>query len=88
MTELKDKDHKEHTVTQKVKSYFNIYKCGRNILDRLDVIYQQAFMDNPKYRFYNVLLYTLVKENNLRGKPLSKKYIQELVSDVIEETEA
>ena len=44
ITELKDKEHKEPSVTEKVTSYFNIFKCGRNILDRLDVTYQQVFM--------------------------------------------
>ena len=28
-------------------SYFNIFKCGRNILGQLDVTYQQTFMDTP-----------------------------------------
>ena len=41
ITELKDEEHKEHSVTEKVKSYFDIYECGRNLLDRLDVTYQQ-----------------------------------------------
>ena len=27
----------------KVASYFNIFECGRNILDQLDVTYQHAF---------------------------------------------
>ena len=48
ITKLKDKEHKEHTVTQKVKSYFNIYECQRNLLDRLDVMYQQYFMATTK----------------------------------------
>ena len=30
---------------QKVTSSFNIFRCGRNLLDQLDVTYQQAFMD-------------------------------------------
>ena len=40
ITELKDEEHKEPSVTQKVTSYSNIFKCGRNLLDRLDVTYQ------------------------------------------------
>ena len=85
---MKDKEHKEPSVTEKVTSYFNIYKCGRNILDRLDVTYQRAFMATPKDKYYNALLDTLVKDNNIRGKPLSNQNIQESVSDVMEETEA
>ena len=42
--ELEDEEHKEPSVTQKVTSYFNIFECGRNILDQLGVTYQRAFM--------------------------------------------
>ena len=45
--ELKYKENKEPSVTKEVKSYFNIFECGRNLLDILDVTYQQAFMDTP-----------------------------------------
>ena len=44
ITELQDEEHKEHSVTEKVKSYLNIYECGRNLLDQLDVTYERAFM--------------------------------------------
>ena len=47
ITELKDDEHKEPSVTGKVTSYFNIFECGRNILDQLDVTYQQVFMASP-----------------------------------------
>ena len=45
ITALKDNENKEPSVTQKVTSYFNIFECGRNILDRLGVTYQRAFME-------------------------------------------
>ena len=48
ITELKDEDHKEPSVTQKVTSYFNIFECGRNILEQLDVTYQWALMYTPE----------------------------------------
>ena len=48
ITELKDKEYKEPSVTKEVKSYFNIFKCGRNILDRLDVTYQRALIATPQ----------------------------------------
>ena len=44
ITELKDNEHKEPSVTQKVTSYFNIFVCGRNLLGHFDVTYQRAFM--------------------------------------------
>ena len=40
ITELKDDEHKEPSVTEKVTSHFNIFECGRNLLDQLDVTYQ------------------------------------------------
>ena len=44
ITELKDNEHKERSVTDKVTSCFNIFECGRNLLDQLKVTYQRAFM--------------------------------------------
>ena len=44
ITELKDNGHKGPSVTAKVTSYFNIFECGRNLLDQLDLTYQRAFM--------------------------------------------
>ena len=75
-------------MTEKVKSYFNIYDCGRNLLERLDVTYQQAFMATPKEKYYNVFLDTLVKDNDIRGEQLYNQKIQKAVGKVIEETEA
>ena len=61
---------------------------SRYLLDRLDVVYQQAFMAAPKDKYYNVFLDTLVKDNNLREEPLSNQKIQKAVGKVIEETES
>ena len=47
ITELKDDEHKEPSVIEKGTSYFNIFECGRNILDQLDVTYQWSFMASP-----------------------------------------
>ena len=71
-----------------MKIYFNIYECGRNLLEQLDVMYQQAFIATPKYKYYNAFLDNLVKDNNLRGEPLSNENVQKAVGKVIEETEA
>ena len=34
---LKDNEHKGPSVIEKGASYFNIFKCGRNLMDQLDV---------------------------------------------------
>ena len=44
-------------------------------------------MATPKDKYYNAFLDTLVKDNNLRGKPLPNEKIQKAVGKVIEETE-
>ena len=37
-------EYEEYSVTVEVPRYFNIYKCGRNILNRLEVTYERACM--------------------------------------------
>ena len=39
ITELKEKEYKEPSVTKEVNIYYNIFECGRNLLDRLDITY-------------------------------------------------
>ena len=36
-------DHIEPSANVKEASYFNIFECGRNLLDQPDVTYQRAF---------------------------------------------
>ena len=43
ITELNYDDHIEPSENVKEVSYFNIFECGRNLLDKLDVTYQRAF---------------------------------------------
>ena len=49
ITELKEDDCKEPSVIQKVTSYFNIFKCDRNLLGQLDVTYKRAFIESLLY---------------------------------------
>ena len=41
-------DHIKPSVNVKEASYFNIFECGRNFLDKLDVTYQSAFTASEK----------------------------------------
>ena len=45
ITELNYNDHIEPLENVKEASYFNIFECGRNLLDQLDVTYQRAFTE-------------------------------------------
>ena len=40
---MKYDEHIEPSVSDKGSSYFNIFECGRNLLDQLDITYQRAF---------------------------------------------
>ena len=42
-TELNYDDNIKPSANVKEASYFNIFECGRNLLDKLDVTYQRAF---------------------------------------------
>ena len=75
-------------MTKEVKSYFNIFECGRNLLDRLDVTYQRAFMATPQGKYYTKMLENIVKINNQNSEPFSKEKLQQEVSDVREATDA
>ena len=44
---MKDNEYIEPLVIDKGSSYFNIFECGRNLLDQLYVTYQRAFMASP-----------------------------------------
>ena len=57
---------------EKGTSYFNIFECGRNLLDQLDVTYQWAFMASPvqevfyqpytaRERYYDKMAESLIK---------------------------
>ena len=71
-----------------MSSYFNIFECGRNILDRLDVTYERACIAAQKDKYYNTLLKTLVDDNNRNGAPLSNEKLRQAVGKLMEETEA
>ena len=74
ITELKEDEHNEPSVIEKGTNYFNIFECGRNLLDQLDVMYQRAFMVSPvqealyqpspaQERYYDKMAEILIKAN-------------------------
>ena len=46
--EQKDAEDEESSVTKEVPSYFNIFEFGRNLLDWIDMTYEQACVATPK----------------------------------------
>ena len=47
-TELNYEEDIKPSANFKEASYFNIFECGRNLLDKLDVTYQRAFTASKK----------------------------------------
>ena len=67
-------------MTEKVTSYYNIFECGRNILDQLDVMYQQELMATPaENEYYKEMLKSLIKGNNEVGILCNEKLRQEVI---------
>ena len=80
ITELKDKEHKKPSVNEKLTSYFNIFECGRNLLDRIEVTYQRAFMATPaENKYYKETLKSIIKANNKGGKLCNEKLRQAVI---------
>ena len=99
ITELKDGNHKEPSVTGKVTSYFNIFECGRNLLDQLDVTYQHAFMVSPlqevhympspaRDRYYDQLVKILINSNVGSGGTINNDKLNQAITDLKAEAEA
>ena len=47
-TELNCNEHIKPSANVIEASYFNIFECGRNVLDKLDITYQSAFAASEK----------------------------------------
>ena len=98
ITELKYNEHKEPSVTRKVTSYFNIFKCGRNLLDQLDVTYQRAFMASPvregyytspeQERYYDQLAKSLINSNVGNDGTINNDKLNQAITDLKAESEA
>ena len=71
----------------KVSSYFDIFGCGKNILNIIDVTYERACMATPIDKYYDMMLETLVDYNDCNIAPLSNEKLHQEISTVMAETE-
>ena len=76
-----------HGNTNEVPCYFNISEYGRNILNRLEVTYERACMANPRDKYYEKMLDTLVDYNDHHNALLSKENLRRAISKVVAKTE-
>ena len=95
-------EHIEPSVSVKGASYFNIFECGRNLLDQLDVTYQRAFTASsepssvPKglyepsparERFYDLFVNVILDKNYVIDKDEIRKAVDHMKSEYTEEHE-
>ena len=80
-------DHEESmvlddTIVVKEPIYFNIFKCGKNQLNRIAVTYEQACMETPRYKYYMELYRTRTDCNDRNGAPFSSEKIRDSIHRV------
>ena len=76
----------------KVTSYFNIFKCGRNILDQLYVTYQREFMSTPvrveyytspaRERYYEQMTKILINLNVKSDGTINNDKFNQAITDL------
>ena len=99
---MKYNEHIEPSVSVKGASYFNIFECGRNLLDQLDVTYQRAFTSSAKLssvpkghcepspareRFYDLFVNVILDQNYEIDEDEICKAVDHMKSEYEEEHE-
>ena len=83
--------HEEHLVTYdpvvKEPSYFKIFQCGKNLLNKLGATCKQACMATSRDKYYTKIYDTLIYYNDRNDVPLSNENFQQAIYKVIEEEE-
>ena len=72
----------------KDKIYFNIFECGKNILNKLDALCGLAYMTTPRDKYCMELLRTVTDFNDHNGAPFSNEKIKYAIHRVIVEQKA
>ena len=98
ITELKDNEHNKPSMIEKGTSYFNIFKCGRNLLDQIDGTYQRAFMASlvqeeyytspAQERYYKQLTKILINSNVGSDGSINNDKLNQKIIDLKAEAEA
>ena len=66
---------------------FNVFKCGRKLLDRIGVSYERACMAPPIEEYFTEMLDSPIKHNRRHGPSLSSKKLQGAVIRIMEDEE-
>ena len=85
---IKKQKDANNEVTYDVTNYFNafnVFKCGRKFLDRIDVSYERACMATERRVYFTKMLDYLLDDNECHDTPSSRENIQEAVIKVMED---
>ena len=66
-------------------SFFNLFDCGENLMNRLDATCKQVCMANPRDKYYSKLHKTLTDYNDRNIARSCKSNIREGIHRVMEE---
>ena len=66
---------------------FNVFECGRNLLNILDVSYEGVCITTPKEEYFTDILDSLIEHSCCHDTPLSSKNLRESVIRVMEDKE-
>ena len=80
-------EYEESSVSNEVLIYFNIFECDRDILNRIEVTYEQVCMATPRYKYYEKMLETLVDCIDHPKTPFYNEKLWQAISRVLAETE-
>ena len=86
-------EHIEPSVMEKGTIYFNIFECGRNLLDQLDITYQRAFMASlvqegfyqpspARERYYDKLAESLIKAKAISEGTINNDYLNKAITQL------
>ena len=79
-------EYEEPSVTHEVPRYFNIFECGKNILNRLDVTCEQACMSIQEEEYYTDIWETMIENNGCTKTLLSKEKLLQAINTIVAET--
>ena len=74
----------DNTVVKEPR-YFNIFECGKKILNRLDATCKQACMVTSRYKYYTEMFNNLTDYNDRNNAPISNQKIQKSMHKVMDE---
>ena len=68
-------------------SCFKLFKCSKNVLNKIDASCEQACMENSKDKYYMELCNTITDYYDCNNTPLSNMNIHEAILQVMREEE-